>query len=83
MSGVKGRSGRPSKSEEQKMVETLSPLIPKVYKAIEEGVEKGNFKYVQLVLNYLYGKPHQAKEVSFKNPSDAPNINITWQKTDE
>ena len=51
--GTKGnKGGRPSKAEEVKMIERLTPLEPKAFKALEKGVEEGNFKYVQMFYNY-------------------------------
>ena len=37
---VGNKGGRPSKSEEVKMIERLSPLEPKAFKALEKGVEE-------------------------------------------
>lgn len=64
MAGVKGRSGgarpgggRPSKAEELKLAERLSPLEPLAYNAIMEGLEKKEFAFVKLFMEYYYGRP--------------------------
>tara|TARA_B110000977_G_C10635588_1_gene321915 strand:+ start:113 stop:358 length:246 start_codon:yes stop_codon:yes gene_type:complete len=61
------KGGRPSKSEEVKMIERLSPLEPKAFKALEKGVEDGDFKYVQLFYNYYAGKPKETKDISINS----------------
>ena len=39
--GKREGAGRKSKSEEVQMIERLSPLEPKAFKALEKGVEEG------------------------------------------
>jgi hypothetical protein len=62
--GGNKNAGRKSKSEEVKMIERLTPLEPKAFKALEKGVEEGNFKYVQMFYNYYAGKPKETKDIS-------------------
>ena len=62
--GVRPGAGRPTKSDEQKLIDKLSPLDPLVIKAIKEGVTEGNYKFVNLYMNYMYGKPKERMEVS-------------------
>lgn len=62
--GKREGAGRKSKSEEVKMIERLSPLEPKAFKALEKGIEEGNFKYVQMFYNYYAGKPKETKDIS-------------------
>ena len=64
---VGNKGGRPSKSDEVKMIERLSPLEPKAFKALEKGVEDGDFKYVQLFYNYYAGKPKETKDISINS----------------
>ena len=62
--GHVGKSGRKPKSEEIAMIERLSPLEPKAFKALEKGIEEGDFKYVQMFYNYYAGKPKETKDIS-------------------
>tara|TARA_R100001244_G_scaffold160_1_gene232 strand:+ start:1751 stop:1996 length:246 start_codon:yes stop_codon:yes gene_type:complete len=62
--GHKTNGGRKSKSEEIQMIERLTPLEPKAFKALEEGIENGDFKYVQMFYNYYAGKPKETKDIS-------------------
>jgi len=62
--GKREGSGRPSKAEEINLIEKLSPLEDAAYKALKEGVEKGDFKYVQLFYNYYAGKPRETKDIN-------------------
>ena len=61
--GVKGRAGRPSKSDEQKLIEKLSPIMPKAYKALEDAIETGQSWAVKMAMEYYHGKPKEKKEV--------------------
>jgi len=63
--GTKGnKGGRPAKADEVKMIERLSPLEPEAFKALEKGIIKGDFKYVQMFYNYYAGKPKETKDIS-------------------
>lgn len=55
--GAREGAGRKSKSEELKLAERLSPLEPLAYNAIMEGLEKKEFPFVKLFMEYYYGKP--------------------------
>jgi hypothetical protein len=60
-------AGRKSKAEEVQMIERLSPLEPKAFKALEKGVEKGDFKYVQMFYHYYAGKPKETKDITISS----------------
>ena len=60
--GNKG-GGRPTKNDEIKLIEQLTPLEPEAYSALKAGLERGEFKYVQLFFNYYYGKPKQITQI--------------------
>lgn len=62
--GKREGAGRPSKADEIKLIEKLSPLFPDALKALENGVKKGDFKFVQLYLNYFAGKPKESKDIT-------------------
>ena len=74
--GHKGLSGRKPKSEEIKLIERLTPMADLAFKKLREGVEKGDFKYVQLYLAYFAGKPKESKEVNIV--SDQPLFDINY-----
>lgn len=61
---TKGFAGRPKKSEEMALIEKLNPLEDEGLKQLREGVERGEFRYVQLFFQYYYGKPTERREVS-------------------
>ena len=62
--GKREGAGRKPKAEELNLVEKLSPLEESAFLALKEGVEKGDFKFVQLFYNYYAGKPRETKDVS-------------------
>lgn len=57
-------AGRKSKAEEVQLIERLTPLEPKAFEALKAGIEKGDFKYVQLFYNYYAGKPRETKDIN-------------------
>ena len=59
----KGKAGRKPKAEEIQLIEKLTPLEPLAFDALKAGLEKGDFKYVQLYYNYVAGKPKETKDI--------------------
>jgi len=62
--GKRQGAGRKSKADEINLIEKLSPLEDAAYIALKEGVERGDFKYVQLFYNYYAGKPKETKDIT-------------------
>jgi hypothetical protein len=60
--GSRPNSGRKSKTDEQKLIDSLAPLHPKVIMAIESGINNMDFKYIKLYLQYMYGVPRLKPE---------------------
>ena len=56
------------------MIERLSPMQDKAYKALEQGVENGDFKFVQLYFNYYAGKPKETKDITLN--TEQPIFNL-------
>ena len=67
-------SGRKPKADEIAMIERLSPMEDKAYKALEQGVENGDFKFVQLYFNYYAGKPKETKDITLN--TEQPIFNL-------
>ena len=57
--GAREGSGRPPKADEQKLIETLSPLQPKAMLAFNKGLQDGERWAVELFFKYYYGLPKQ------------------------
>jgi hypothetical protein len=57
-------AGRKSKADEVNLIEKLSPLEDAAYIALKDGVERGDFKFVQLFYNYYAGKPRETKDIT-------------------
>lgn len=68
-------SGRKSKSEEVALIEKLTPLEPLAFDALEKGLERGDFKFVQLFYNYYAGKPRETKDITLNSEQPLFNIN--------
>ena len=62
--GKRDGAGRKSKADEISLIEKLSPLEDTAYAALKAGVEKGDFKFVQLFYNYYAGKPTETKNIN-------------------
>jgi len=62
--GVRSGAGRPGKADEQKLIEKLTPLAAKAYKALEDGLDDGNNWAVKMWFEYMYGRPKEKLEVT-------------------
>jgi len=62
--GKRQGAGRKPKADELNLIEKLTPLEDAAYQALKAGVEKGDFKYVQLFYNYYAGKPRETKDIT-------------------
>jgi hypothetical protein len=64
--GKREGAGRKSKSEEMQLVEMLNKHIDKDEAIIKlKGmIDEGDFKAIQLYMNYMYGKPKETKDIS-------------------
>ncbi|MCP4102200.1 MAG: hypothetical protein GY750_12325 [Lentisphaerae bacterium] len=62
--GVRDGAGRPSKADEQKLIEKLTPLAQKAYRALEGGLDDGQNWAVKLWFEYMYGKPKEKVEIT-------------------
>jgi hypothetical protein len=62
--GGNKNAGRKPKAEEVALIEKLTPLEPLAFEALMKGLEKGDFKYVQLFYNYYAGRPRETKDIT-------------------
>ena len=62
--GKRVGAGRKTKADEVQLIEKLTPLEPLAFDALMKGLEKGDFKYVQLFYNYYAGKPRETKDIT-------------------
>lgn len=69
-------AGRKSKAEEIKLIEKLSALEPLAFIALEQGLERGDFKFTQLFYNYYAGKPRETKDITVSNEQPIFNIDM-------
>lgn len=72
--GGNKNAGRKPKAEEQKLIEKLTPLATKAYKALENGLDDGQSWAAKLYFEYMYGKPRQQLDVT--TDGDKINHNI-------
>jgi len=82
MAGNKN-SGRKPKAEENLLVEKLAELEPKAFLALQQGIEKGEFRFIQLYFHYRYGKPRDIKEIIIEdNKPEWVIPEIVWTNKD-
>ena len=69
-------AGRKSKSEEMELVGMLNKHIDKdeAIKKLKVMIDEGDFKAIQLYMNYMYGKPKETKDISIT--SEQPLFDI-------
>jgi hypothetical protein len=58
--GARDNSGRKSKSDEQNLIERLSPMEDSAHQALRDNVEAGEAWAIKLYFEYMYGKPKQS-----------------------
>lgn len=69
-------SGRKSKAEELKLIEKLGPMEDLALEKLREGLEKGDYKFVQLYFAYMYGKPKESKDITSAGDKIGTIINL-------
>ena len=69
--------GRKPKAEELKLIEKLSPFENIALEKLIAGVKKGDYAYIKLYMEYLYGKPKQQVDVT-TNGSDLKIPVVNW-----
>jgi len=64
--GARKGAGRPTKADEQKLIERLDNIIEQdeVITKLKEMVMEGNFQAVKLYLEYRYGKPKESVDLT-------------------
>ena len=62
--GAREGAGRKSKAEEQKLIEKLTPLDNKAFKALENGIDEGHSWAIKMYFEYMYGKPKETKDIT-------------------
>ena len=70
--GKRKGAGRKPKAEEQQLIERLSPLAPKAFKALEQGLDDNQNWAVKLFMEYSYGKPKESININPDNDFEIP-----------
>ena len=74
--GTKGnKGGRPSKSEEQNLVQKLTPMEGKALEVFKKALNEEKQWAVKMYFEYMYGKPIETKILDVS--TDTPIFNIT------
>ena len=70
--GKREGAGRPTKADEQKLIEDLSKFDDIAKKCLENGIKEGNYQFWNKFMEYRYGKPKERVDVT----SNDESINI-------
>ena len=84
--GSRPGAGRKSKSEEQKLIERLTPMSDIAYEALRESLQdkKARSWSVPLWFSYMYGKPKQQVDVTSDGEQlNSPVITFITDKDDD
>jgi len=82
--GARKGAGRKSKSEEQKLIENLTPMNDMALDSLKKGLEKKEQWAVKLFFEYFYGKPQQRVDVTTNDESiNMPLINFVDSETEQ
>ena len=67
--GHVGKAGRKSKADEMHLLERLDNHIDndEAIKLLKAKMDEGDFKALQLYMNYYYGKPKETKDVNINS----------------
>lgn len=74
-------SGRKPKSVEIELIERLTPLEPRAFELLKEGLDSGDFKYLRLYFLYRFGKPKEYKDVNVTSNQETPLFKIIYAKS--
>jgi hypothetical protein len=82
--GTKGnKGGRPSKAEEQKLIENLTPMNADALNSLQIGLKNKEQWAVKLFFEYFYGKPQQRVDVTSNSETlNIPIINFVESETE-
>lgn len=74
--GKRKGAGRKPKAEEQQLIEKLDNVIDNeaAILKLRELISEGDFRALQLYMNYRYGKPKETKDVNLSG--DLPIFDI-------
>ena len=75
--GKREGAGRKPKAEEQKLIESLTPMNATALNALKECVKEKQGWAVKLYFEYFYGKPQQQVDVT-TNGKEINILPIEW-----
>ena len=64
--GIRKGAGRPTKADEDKLIESLDKIIDKdeVIHKLNELIQKGDLRAITIYLDRRFGKPKETKDVT-------------------
>ena len=81
MAGIKGKSGRKAKADEQLLMEKLSVYDDDAFRILGEKLGQGEYWAIRMYFNYRFGKPKEVQNITL-NTTQIETPIINWKKTD-
>ena len=72
--GARQGAGRKPKADELELLAKLSPLDDKAFEALQKGVEKGDYNFTKLFMEYRFGKPKETVKMTHDLPKPARKV---------
>ena len=83
MAGVKGKSGRKSKAEEQELIERLSVYDEDAFRILGEKIKQGEYWAIRTYFLYRWGSPKQIQHITVASQQEQPLFNISFKSTEQ
>jgi len=81
--GTKGnKGGRKAKSEEQNLIERLTPMATLAHDKLKEALTASEPWAIKLWFEYFYGKPKQAMDVTSGGETIPQSVNVIVDKSE-
>jgi len=61
---TKGKAGRPSKADEDKLIQRLSKFDDIAEKCMIDGIKEGNYQFWNKFMEFRHGKPKERVDVT-------------------
>ena len=76
LGGARPGAGRKRKMEEHEIIERLSPMANTAFKVLQQKIEEGDMKAIQIFCNYFIGLPTQKIENKIEGQLNQVSVEV-------
>lgn len=76
LGGARPGAGRKRKMEEHEIIERLSPMANTAFKVLQQKIEEGDMKAIQIFCNYFIGLPTQKIESKIEGQLNQVSVEV-------